>query len=453
MLRRAVTLAAAVALVGLAAPGGARADEPVAPAAAVAAPAAADAQAPEAQDVTKRKRKRARHKRRAREAAAQVGGVALGAELRASVSAGALHGEGTVRVSAPVTIVAAAATPFAERGRFRLELPIEAEHRQAIGSDLDETRGAGDLTLRWRRGPSLRLAGELGVRSVYRPDWPDQYQPLPDGALAPADRFSHFDRRAGVTVAAIPWHHQHVRVSYLYTLVDQKQDPSFEAVVEPGHLTPGDRDEHHLDASWRWYDEGWNAGVGVEAARTAYFFQFARDAGTGATHASPGGPPPNPLYVQQVVEPEVMGGIELADGDLEIGLGYGYEIAADVFQGYYSYRGHHPSGKLTWKVAGLELGARVDVKLRTYGPGSYAEGPMHPPLAYGNRRVDRRGTFGLSARYPLDSWIALVADASLTVRRTNFPTYVPGMFPATRQYDIDWNYDNWAMTAGVEVRR
>ncbi len=44
------------------------------------------------------------------------------------------------------------------------------------------------------------------------------------------------------------------------------------------------------------------------------------------------------------------------------------------------------------------------------------------------------------------------AEASWIWRDTNFPDYVPNVFPATRQYSIDWDYKNLSAVAGVSVR-
>ena len=37
-------------------------------------------------------------------------------------------------------------------------------------------------------------------------------------------------------------------------------------------------------------------------------------------------------------------------------------------------------------------------------------------------------------------------------RDTNFPDYVPGVYPPTapRPYDIRWDYTNWSVLGGVE---
>ncbi|HVR21455.1 MAG TPA: hypothetical protein VMS65_17195 [Polyangiaceae bacterium] len=34
-------------------------------------------------------------------------------------------------------------------------------------------------------------------------------------------------------------------------------------------------------------------------------------------------------------------------------------------------------------------------------------------------------------------------------RRTNFPSYVPYVYPSTQPYDIDWDYDNATLLIGA----
>lgn len=137
---------------------------------------------------------------------------------------------------------------------------------------------------------------------------------------------------------------------------------------------------------------------------------------TGLTHAGAGGPPPNPLYEQASFEPELDAGLELAGGRGELDVSSGYEIVNDRYEGY------------------------------------YAAGGNHPPLEYGDRRVDRRFSTGLDVRDPLTAHWAIIGEADALIRRTNFPNYVPNVFPASRQYDIEWSYENYLVQAGVEYR-
>lgn len=394
----------------------------------------------------KKKKKKKRKKRRA--------GWHLGVESSAVARGGALQGEGTRTGSAAVLRVDVDAQAEVERGVWRLRVPIDARHRETLGASFDETRGGTGVELRYRRGPELRVSVEAKLSAVWRPDWPDPYQPIAAGGYQPTDRNSHWDRALGATLAAIPLRHQHARVRYAYDLVDYREDPNFDALDAPNHLVPSDHAQHTVDMSWRYFGRGWKAGVAADLFAKEYFYVFARDALTGRTHAGAGGAPPNPLQRFRGIEPALTFEHELRGGALEIDLSYGYEIQDDTFAGYYSYTGHHPEAGLTWAVRpGHELSAKGALRWRTYGPNSYAEGPTHPALTYGDRRVDRRGSLSLGYRMALGRGWTAVADGDLLVRRTNFPPYEPGVFPASRAYDIDWNYESWTLLAGIEHRR
>jgi hypothetical protein len=47
----------------------------------------------------------------------------------------------------------------------------------------------------------------------------------------------------------------------------------------------------------------------------------------------------------------------------------------------------------------------------------------------------------------------LTFDLSYRHRRTNFPDYVPRVFPASRTYDVHWDYDNVWVFGGVRWGR
>jgi hypothetical protein len=70
-------------------------------------------------------------------------------------------------------------------------------------------------------------------------------------------------------------------------------------------------------------------------------------------------------------------------------------------------------------------------------------------LDWGDRREERSVESGFDVRHPLAGSLELVGGAALRVRRSNFPDYVPGVYPASRAYDIDWDYDDVTVWAGV----
>jgi hypothetical protein len=215
-----------------------------------------------------------------------------------------------------------------------------------------------------------------------------------------------------------------------------------------------DNERHDLELSWRYLQKRYSVGAQVEAFERHDFFLFARDAGTGRTHAGPGGLPPNPLQSFRGFEPSLGGEVMLLGKKLEVDASYGFEIVEDLFQGYYSYTGHHPELKLVLTPRkGLSVTAGFEAWLREYGEGSYAAGPGHPPLVFGTRRSDRRSVFNAGVRYALRPGLSASLEGRFVTRRTNFPPYVPGVFPRNADYEIDWSYDNWMALVGVEYRR
>ncbi len=401
-----------------------------------------------------KKRHKKKHRRSHRPAGALTGswrGWQLGADAGAATEGGGLVGHRTLRENAVFVGAGAEIETRAERGRWRAGASLDVGHRETQGASLRESKSYLEAELGHRWGPKLRVTGEARLGGVWRPGWPDQYQPLADGSYEPTDRYSHWDRRVGATVAGIPLRHHHARARYRYELVDYRQDPDYDPQVAPTHLVPADYGEHQLDLSWRYFGRGWKLGGALDSFVKDYYFVFSRDAGTGKTHAGAGGPPPNPLQTIRGLEPQVTGELSLLHDAVELDAGYGYELVQDAYQGYYSFTGHHPTLAVAWRLRpGTELAARGELWWRTYGPDSYAVGGDHPPLLYGDRRVDHRARARLGLRTRLAPHWTGVADLTLRVRRTNFPTYEPGVFPSSREYDIDWRYDNWVMSAGVE---
>ncbi len=421
-------------------------DETTAPAADPTATATGDDAAPAAG----KRHRRARHERTDFRLGGWRGTVAAGAELRG----GALSGRTTLREDGTLIELGADVEPAIERGRWRLGLPVSLDHRETPGAHQRETRGGLDVDARYKTGPDLRLDLEAGLRFSHRPGWLDEYQPTAAG-LGTTDRYGHLDLRIGAAIAAIPLRHQHVRAALRLTSLDYVDDPAYDAVDSPTHLVPGDRTEVTIELSWRHFGDGYKVGAGLDFEDQHDDDNFARDAGDGQTHAGAGGPPPNPLYHEIDVEPSVGAEVDLQGGDLELGADIGYAIASDRYQGYYSRRGFHPQVHASLTHAKLTARLSAEARFATYGDGSYASDgtPERPPLESGTRRADRKLSARLSGGYRLGGHLELVAGAEVAQRDTNFPDYVPGVVPSTRQYDVAWDYTNWEATVGLRVSR
>jgi len=321
---------------------------------------------------------------------------------------------------------------------LNVALPAAFDHRQTFGASLRETKGRAELEGNWSPFKKLTLSAGIGVRAALRPAWPDLYQP----GFAPTDRYSYFERGAKVELFGFPLRHQFGRLRYEYSLIDYTNDPNFLAVERPTHLVPFDHDEHRVVAQWRFVGADYKIGLGADAFQRSWFFEFARDAGTGKTHASAGGPPPNPLYVLRGLEPAVSFSVDLFKEALNVAVEYRFELADDVFQGYYSYTAHHPVLRVRLRLpGGAELRARGEANARTYGSHSYTAGPSHAPLSDEERRYDRRAEGSISMHLPLRSGVAIIAEATARMRHTNFPDYPT----------ILWSYNNAWLVVGAEL--
>lgn len=339
-------------------------------------------------------------------------------------------------------------TPQYSQGALRISLPLVVSHRQTLGANLLETIASGGAELKYRFSPRLRLGAEAGVYGAWRPGWQDLYQPIPGGYL-PTDRYSHVDKRFGAQIAGIPLRHQHARLKYRYTMADYAIDPAYDP-TNPTHLTPLSYDLHSLEGSWRYLGDGWKAGARLDTFVRSYDYAYSRDAGTGRTHAGAGGPPPNPLQVFRGVEPALEGSWKAEGIPLELSASYGLAMVEDTYQGYYSSIGHHPEAKVELELMHrATLSLAVEALLRTYGENSYAAGGSHPPLTFGDRRVDNKVSGTFEARVPLRPDLALTGTVSYVRRATNFPSYVPGVYPASRDYEIDWSYSNLVAQVGA----
>ena len=123
-----------------------------------------------------------------------------------------------------------------------------------------------------------------------------------------------------------------------------------------------------------------------------------------------------------------------------------YIAQVDTFEGYYSYTAPSPFVQLQVTPAEpLSIGLRGEVRPMTFGPNSKAN------TEDGKRLQDTRYGVKGDVKYRLREGLSVVAEASWTKRDTNFPDYVPGVYPsATSLYDIKWDYTNTMVTAGVE---
>tara|TARA_R110002073_G_scaffold140253_12_gene290985 strand:+ start:53091 stop:54431 length:1341 start_codon:yes stop_codon:yes gene_type:complete len=411
-----------------------------------AKPDAEAADRPSTVEKTKKKKKRKKRKKRT-----AIKRWVIETDASVDTKAGYFSGDATLQTPGAFEEIGASVRPQVEHKQWRLQVPVQASDRRTISASLNETQGSAGARLRYKKSRALNvtLRGDLSGR--WREGWPDQYQPLPDGGLSPTDRNSRWQRSAGLDVASVLLKKHHLKGAYQYELVDYREDPTFNPIDAPTHVVPGDRGEHTLELSWMHWGKATKLGGGLDVRHRESFFAYSRDAKDGQTHAASGGLPPNPLQVMVEVEPYLAWEYGRLKDRWQLDVYYGVEIVSDRFEGYYSSVAQHPKVDLTIKTSQSgKAKAGAEVYWRRYGANSYAEGARHPPLSFGDRRVERRFLADVSYQHELGRSWSLVAEGSVSVKRTNFPDYVPMVFPSGREYDIRWNYTNFAASIGLE---
>src|SRR6266545_983496 len=340
-----------------------------------------------------------------------LGHVKLGAY------AGGFDGRGVRTASGGAALVEGTAAPTMKTGAWKLDVPLRFHHFQTFGASLSETYGSATVGIEDRVAKALRLGASLGLSGAWRPDWPDLYQPQannpsPSGGfeLTPTNRYSYLAWHAGASLGVTPFARNHLRLKYQYVHTGYVRDPNFR-LDRPMHLTPRDNGQHRLESSWRAFGDGYAVAARFEYVHRQDEVYLARNAVTGLTN----------FYTTPYQRLDRM----------------------------------EPSVEVTVK----RLADRVEGEawLLEYGPSSKAAGlPPDPTvpgrLEHGTRLYDRRGAVGATASYAFTKRLAAKLKGEWVRRSTNYPDYVPGYYPSTKLYDIEWSYVNTLVVAGVELR-
>ena len=372
------------------------------------------------------------------------------------VGIGVLSGDQTLRLPGAFAISEVELTPTWTAGVFELTLPIRSVHREPFESPLRQTDLDGSFAVDVEPLTRFHLGAQAGAALTTRPGWPDLLQPNGVGtgpALLPTDRFSHVDAYVRGKLQAIPLRHHHARLKVSWMRRSYTHDPAFDAFVRPNHLTPNDRDEWTGDVSWRYIAAPLRLGIAVGASRHTWFYAFARDAHTGATHAGAGGAPPNPLQVLHTLDVEPSAELVLQKDRLSVRFDWRVRAVDDMYQGYYSALENRLGPSIDATLGPAATAVRIEGSFsgmyRLYTAAGYAPGATHPSLDDGSVRDDRAAQWDLDMRFPARAPLALVLHATARLRRTNFPDYQSGVFPSVQPYDVDWDYQQGKVWLGL----
>lgn len=354
---------------------------------------------------------------------------------------GYFDGMGVRTDSGGIGILELDLTPKFKSGKWSVEIPLQLDHQQTFGADLNETVFGAGLDLSQNTAAGIRHGFLLDASYTLRPNWPDLYQPDPAGGLASTNRYSNFRGVVG-------WHYwnrlgagRNLRAKLRYVHTVYPRDPNYNEADSVVHLAPRDNGTVKLDTSYRAVKKHFAYAVKLDGFFRQDFVLLSKNADTGGTSRS------NPRQRLAGIEPQAE--IELRTGPVDVTLGYGFLAQKDLFEGYYSYTGHNPFAEVQVALNhSLTALVRAESRFITFGKNSKAD------TEDGKTLFDTRYKVKGGLRYRLAGPLALVADAEWLQRDTNFRDYVPGVYPvaATRPYDIKWDYTNVMVTGGVEWR-
>ncbi len=381
---------------------------------------------------------------------------------------GLLPGEGA---SLGLEVAAAPAVRW-RRGRFYAALDLAAGHRETLGLTVRQTDLSGGLVVRGRPASGWELTGRLRARRRWRLGWPDLYQPVVSndgartGALRPTDRRGRASLAARGALSWAPSKAAGVVFDGGWDERVYDQDPAFDPVLRPMHLTPPDarRLWGRLAVKTRLLDGRLRLRARLGFEDKAYRYVFARDRRTGLTHASPGGAPANPLQHLTRWRADARASVWWRALRLRFVVTPRFVHQRDAFQGYYTWDSVGVGTTLRWRVARRwRFAVAYDLDLRGYTHDGYQPGGAHRPLDGSTNpdgsvdgdavrtRARHRLDLEMSWRAPRGDWEPYLAGR-WTRLGTNFPDYVPGVNPPGMPYSIDFDATWWRAEAGLRVR-
>jgi opacity protein-like surface antigen len=362
-------------------------------------------------------------------------------DFRARALGGAFDGVGVRRASGPAALLELALKPALKTDGWELALPLRLDHRNTFGEHLDETVAGATLDVT-RTSKTLEHGPFAGGKYTWRPAWLDLYQPECGASgtdLCETDRYSNVQWLVGYQLWSKLGDGRNFRAKAKFVKTSYQHDPNYDPAASVVHLAPSSNGEGQVDLSFRHMIGAVGYALRVDAYYRQYDDLLSKNAGTGGTSRS------NPVEKLMGAEPRAE--LQLRTRRLDATAGFGFLAQSDRFDGYYSYTGKHPYADLSAKIAGgLSAEAKVEARLLRFGPNSKAA------TEDGKRLEDTRYTATGTLRYALDEAWSILAEGNVVKRETNFPDYVPGVYPptASRPYDIRWDYTTWSLLAGVE---
>ncbi|MDH4262058.1 MAG: hypothetical protein OEV78_03330 [Spirochaetia bacterium] len=296
---------------------------------------------------------------------------------------------------------------------------------------------------------------ELKYQWMYRPTWPDLYQPNPLGfngvpdpkydSYLPTDRNSYQRISPELNFIFTKVENLEIYLNPGYLRNIDNSDPAFNINV-PTHLTPSSYSSLFLVVGAKY--EGvkpLKMELINKVESSTYDIALARDAITGKTHYMTS---PNPLYIELNNKTTVALGIYFEKIKLEVKPIASLDFNVDQYQGYYSYTGFEPGIEIKQKIKNFQYSIKFSEDLQNYASTSFDS----------TKTLDNKTLYkyytkaSLDLGYSLSKNLEIFAEGDMLIKKTNYPPYVPGVNPATKNYDINFSFNNFSVNSGVTYK-
>ena len=312
------------------------------------------------------------------------------------------------------------------------------------------------------RNGDLHTGINVSYDWVIKPSWPDLYQPNPRVYTAGSnqqisydstDRYSYHKLGVDYTWARPI---KNNRSLYWNAGIFRKfgyEDPNYDLAV-PTRLAP----DVYTGIKGRIgvKDTDDQRPVGREFSNTIEFRYYdsklARDAVTGFTNYLSN---PNPNYMLINDKTVYMLEFRIPKSSMTI-KPYGVlELNIDPYAHYYSFVGGKVGFILNQKIFAekVEYKVKASFEYQQFGASAYGTSATHPPLTDGTYLYKMYVDAGLEINYMFSQSFEYFIEGGLSIKRTNYPSYVPGVNPVSgRNYDIDFSFNNYSVRSGFTYR-
>jgi hypothetical protein len=394
--------------------------------------------------------------------------------LNASVYGGGMFGYQSLDVDSPVT-------GLNLKALFNINLPktwyltvidkVEAEKAfegaQNTAYTLDSLKNNAKIKFGFDND-KVDISANMNWAWQYRPQWPDLYQPNPlryvdtlDPAFddyMPTDRNSYnkFEPELSFDFSGVK--NLGIRFNTSFVRYIEEEDPNFDPAV-PTHLTPSTYSGYSGDLKLSYkFSKVFSLELANKAEFREYDNELARDSTTGKTHYST---QPNPNYTEFNNKITLAPEIKISSISLTIKPFFALDINEDLFEGYYSYTGYEPGIEIEQKIGKFKYIIGFSYDMQEFGPDSF------DPVTVYDQNTGAISDYGttdgetlykhytkanLELEYRINNSFEIFIEGKMVLKTTNYPDYIPGANPSSKNYSIDFNYENYYIRSGVTYK-